>query len=297
MTTRIDLSSLPFPNVLTTIDFDVELDALKADLITRYPSVAAALDLESEPLTKLLEVFAYRLILKSGEINANAKALMLAYASASDLDHLGANVDVYRLLVTPANTSTVPVTAAVYETDDAYRRRIQLAPERDAAGSTGAYQYWALSADGDVRDVAVITPSAGVVQVYVQSHTSAIAPQTLLDVVATTLDPNTRRPFTDSVAVLAASPQDFSVVAEMTLYQGPDAALVKANAEAALARYLQQVSYLGYDATRSGLFAALHQAGVQRVNLITPADDVVIANSHYGRCIAQTLSIVEYRNV
>lgn len=297
MSTRIDLSTLPFPNVLTTIDFEVELDALKTDLITRYPTVAAALDLESEPLTKLLEVFAYRLILKSGEINAKAKGLLLAYATGSDLDHLGANVDVYRLLITPANPAAVPPVAAVYETDESLRRRIQLAQERDAAGSTGAYQYWALSADGDVRDAAVSNPSAGVVELYVQSHSSPVAPQALLDAVASALDPNTNRPFTDDLVVLAASPRDFVVDAQLTLYQGPDAAVVKANAEAALDRYLSQVSYLGYDVTRSGLFAALHQAGVQRVELISPSTDLVMPSSQYGRCTAISINVTEYRDV
>ena len=297
MTTRIDLSSLPLPNILTSIDFDAELDALKADLITRYPSVAAALDLESEPLLKLLEVFAYRIILKSGEINAKSKGLLLAYATGSDLDHLGSNVDVYRLLISPANPNSVPPTPARYETDEAFRRRIQLSQERDCAGSTGAYQYWALSGDADVRDVSVLTPTAGVVELYIQSASAEIAPQALLDTVATALDPDTHRPFTDSLSVLAATPFDFEVVAELTLYQGPDAAVVQANAQTALNTYLDQVSYLGYDATRSGLFAALHQSGVQRVNLIAPANDVVIPASRYGRCMAQTISVVEYRDV
>lgn len=297
MTTRIDLSSLPLPNILTSIDFDAELDALKADLITRYPSVAAALDLESEPLLKLLEVFAYRIILKSGEINAKTKGLLLAYATGSDLDHLGSNVDVYRLLISPANPNSVPPAPARYETDEAFRRRIQLSQERDCAGSTGAYQYWALSGDADVRDVSVLTPTAGVVELYIQSASAEIAPQALLDTVATALDPNTHRPFTDSLSVLAATPFDFEVVAELTLYQGPDAAVVQANAQAALNTYLDQVSYLGYDATRSGLFAALHQSGVQRVNLIAPANDVMIPASRYGRCMAQTISVVEYRDV
>ncbi len=297
MTTRIDLSSLPLPNILTSIDFDAELDALKADLITRYPSVAAALDLESEPLLKLLEVFAYRIILKSGEINAKTKGLLLAYATGSDLDHLGSNVDVYRLLISPANPNSVPPTPARYETDEAFRRRIQLSQERDCAGSTGAYQYWALSGDADVRDVSVLTPTAGVVELYIQSASAEIAPQALLDTVATALDPDTHRPFTDSLSILAATPFDFEVVAELTLYQGPDAAVVQANAQAALNTYLDQVSYLGYDATRSGLFAALHQSGVQRVNLIAPVNDVVIPASRYGRCTTQTISVVEYRDV
>ena len=297
MTTRIDLSSLPLPNILTSIDFDAELDALKADLMTRYPSVAAALDLESEPLLKLLEVFAYRIILKSGEINAKSKGLLLAYATGSDLDHLGSNVDVYRLLISPANPNSVPPTPARYETDEAFRRRIQLSQERDCAGSTGAYQYWALSGDADVRDVSVLTPTAGVVELYIQSASAEIAPQALLDTVATALDPDTHRPFTDSLSVLAASPRDIQISASLTLFPGPDQAVVLANANAALDRYIEQVSYLGYDVTLSGLYAALHQAGVQRVELIHPTQNIVIPASQYARVISREIVAVEYRDV
>ena len=294
---NIDLSSLPFPDAIQILDFEAELAALKAELLSADPTLSAVLDLESEPLVKLLQVFAYRILLKKGEINAKVKAVLLAYATSSDLDHLAANVDVQRLLIQAANPAANPPTDAIYESDTALRRRVLLAAERDCAGSTGAYQYWALSGDADVRDVSVLTPTAGVVELYIQSASAEIAPQALLDTVATALDPDTHRPFTDSLRVLAATPFDFEVVAELTLYQGPDAAVVQANAQAALNTYLDQVSYLGYDATRSGLFAALHQSGVQRVNLIAPATDVVIPASRYGRCMAQTISVVEYRDV
>lgn len=296
MSQRIDLSALPLPDLLEPLSFEAELALLKADLINRLPAVADALDLESEPVTKLLEVLAYRLVLKTGEINAKAKALLLAYATGSDLDHLGANADVYRLVIHPANPNSVPPTAAVLESDVDFRRRIQLAAERDAAGSVGAYQYWSLSASGDVRDVAVVAPAPGMVDVWVQSHSAAVAPASLLDAVATALDPDTRRPLTDLVSVQAATPQPVSVVAELTLYPGPDKAVILAAATAGLDRYSQLVRSLGYDVTISGLHAALHVAGVQRVRLVQPVMDIQIPPSRYAVITAQ-VSTVEYRDV
>lgn len=294
---RVDLSALPFPDVLATLDFEAELAECKADLIGRYPSVAEVLTLESEPLVKLLQTFAYRLFLKTGEINAKAKALMLAYATGADLDHLAANRDVYRLLIQPENNTVVPPIAAIYESDDALRRRVQLAPERQAAGSKGAYQYWALSASGQVKDAGIDTPVAGTVDLWIQSVSDAHAPQSLLNAVATALDPDTRRPLTDLVNIHAATPFDFAIDATLILFPGPDAAVVLATANAALDKYLNQVGYLGYDVTLSGIYAALHQGGVQKVILSSPAVDIALPVSRYARCTSRQVLTTEFRDV
>jgi phage-related baseplate assembly protein len=295
--TRVDLSNLPYPDVLQTLNFEAELELCKADFLGRYPEMAETLNLESEPVVKLLQTFAYRILLKTHEINSKAKALTLAYATGADLDHLAANRDVYRLLVQPANPNVVPPTEDIYESDDALRRRAQLAPERDAAGSAGAYQYWSLSADGQVKDASLITSQAGEVEVWIQSHTTAIAEQSLLDKVNQSLDPETRRPATDDVFIKAALPQDFSVTATLVLFAGPDSAVVLDEASKQLDKYLDQVSYNGFDVSRSGIFAALHQPGVQRVILDSPAQDIVIPNSRYGRCVNKNIQAAEFRDV
>lgn len=62
---RIDLSGLPAPDVLIPIDYENMLAAIKADLISRDPSLTDALSLESDPLTKLLESVAYLHMLKT----------------------------------------------------------------------------------------------------------------------------------------------------------------------------------------------------------------------------------------
>lgn len=294
---RIDLASLPLPDVVTALDFEALVMAMKAALIAEDPALAKALSLQSEPLVKLLEQIAYRELHQTNRVNQTAKSLLLAYATGTTLDHIGVTRDIERLLITPANPNSNPPTEAVYETNDAYRRRIQLAPERHSAGSLGAYVYWALSAAGAVRDATVDTPSAGIVQLFIQSQQQDVAGAALLGTVAATLNTGSRRPFTDELQVLAATPLDYQIIAELTLFPWPDAAAVLANANAALDLYLQQVSYLGYDVTLSGLHAALHQAGVQRVNLISPTTDLVIPKSRYARCTARSVNVLEYRDV
>lgn len=294
---RVDLSSLPFPDVLQQLDFEAELLACKQELISRDPELSDVLNFESEPLVKLLETFAYRFLLKTGQINATAKALMLAYATKSDLDHLAANRDVYRKTIIPAQPNAIPPIEAVMESDEDLRRRVHLQPESMSAGSVGAYQFWGLSAHGHVKDISVETPEEGHVNIWVQSHIDAIAPQTLLDMVDETLDPDTRRPFTDQVHVKAATVEEWQLNATLVLFPGPDSAVVKAAAEADAHLYIEKISSLGYDVTRSGLFRSLHQGGVQNVILNSPASDIVLPKSRYSKCTAININIVEFTDV
>ena len=294
---RIDLSSLPFPYVLQSLDFEAELSACKQELIQRDPELTEVLQFESEPLVKLLETFAYRLLLKTAEINAKAKALMLAYAKGGDLDHLAANRNVYRKTIIEANPKANPPIEAVMESDEDLRRRVQLEPESKSAGSTGAYQFWGLGAHGHVKDIAVDTPKAGFVDIWVQSHLHDIAPQSLLNAVNLALDPDTRRPYTDKVSVKAALPHEFVVSATLILFPGPDATVVEEAARNDLKKYIEMVNSLGYDVTRSALFAALHQGGVQNVIITEPAKDIILNKSRYAKYTSFNISITEFRDV
>jgi phage-related baseplate assembly protein len=294
---RIDLSGLPAPDVLIPIDYENMLAAIKADLISRDPSLTDALSLESDPLTKLLESVAYLHMLKTNQVNQTAKAMLLAYATGTTLDHLASAVNVSRLLVKQGNPNAVPPMPDIYESDESFRRRIQLEPERASAGSEGAYMFWALSADGDVRDISVVTATAGVVTVYVQSHSELVASDILKEKVRQAVDNPNRKPFTDQVRIASGQPFGFDVQAELTLYPGPDKDVVMATARAELDKYLEKVRYLGYDVTISGLHHALHQAGVQRVKLLAPLTDINLPKGKYANCTGVMLGAVEYRDV
>lgn len=294
---RIDLSGLPAPDVLIPIDYENMLAAIKADLISRDPSLTDALSLESDPLTKLLESVAYLHMLKTNQVNQTAKAMLLAYATGTTLDHLASAVNVSRLLVKQGNPNAVPPMPDIYESDDAFRRRIQLEPERASAGSEGAYMFWALSSDGDVRDISVVTATAGVVTVYVQSHSELVASDILKEKVRQAVDNPNRKPFTDQVRIASGQPFGFDVQAELTLYPGPDKDIVIATAKSELDKYLEKVRYLGHDVTISGLHHALHQAGVQRVKLLAPLTDINLPKGKYANCTGVMLGAVEYRDV
>lgn len=92
----IDLSQLPAPQIIEVPDFEALLAERKAAFVALYPAdeqdaVRRTLELESEPITKLLQENTYREILLLQRVNEAAQAVMVAYARGSDLDQLAAH--------------------------------------------------------------------------------------------------------------------------------------------------------------------------------------------------------------
>jgi phage-related baseplate assembly protein len=291
--TSIDLSRLPAPSIVDVSDFETILAALKADLVAAKPDLADVLDLESEPLVKVLETWAYRELLLRTAINEAGRGTLLAFATGGNLDQIAAFFNVARQVVTPQDLAQVPPVSAVLESDDRLRARVQLSFEGfTTAGSIGSYVFWALDASTDVKDVSVGSTVPGEVQVAVLSGVGdGVADGTLLGVVSSALSADDRRPLTDLVVVRTAAIVNYSVEAVLSIYPGPDASLVLAASQAAVDAYVVDHHRLGHDISISGLHAALHGAGVQNVNLIEPAADIVIASTEAAFCTSLTVTV------
>ena len=290
MSTAIDLSQLPAPQVVEALDYETILAAMLADFVARDPEFSALV--ESDPAYRILEVSAYRELLIRQRVNDAARAVMLPYAQGADLDNLAALYDVSRLLIDAGDPDAVPPIAATYESDAALRRRAQLAPEAiTTAGSTGSYVFHGLSASPLVKDVAIASPVPGQVQVTVLSTESDGTPdQALLDAVDAALNAETVRPLTDQVAVQAASITTYTIGASLYVYPGPDAEIVRQAAQDAVTQYTTDHHALGHDITLSGLYAALHRPGVQRVELAEPVASLTIAATAAAYCTAITVT-------
>ncbi|WP_343463991.1 baseplate assembly protein [Pantoea sp.] len=294
----IDLSQLPAPDVVETLDYETLLAGRKATLISLYPTeqqtaIARTLSLESEPIVKLLEENAYREVILRQRINEAARAVMVAYARNADLDQLGANNGVTRLMITPADDSAIPPLAAVMESDDDFRARIAGAFEGlSVAGPAGAYEYHARSADGRVADASAISPSPAVVTLTVLARDGdGTAPADLLTAVETALNDENVRPIADRVTVQSAAIVPYEIEAELFLYPGPEAEPIRAASEAKLVAFVTTQKRLGRDIRLSALYAALHVEGVQRVNLIKPLADVVLDKTQAAFCTGYALRV------
>ena len=288
----LDLSRLPAPLVLEPLDFE----ALYQEALTDFRALMGgnwSAALESDPVVKLLEKAAYDKMMGRARINDAAKALLLAFARDSDLDHLAANYNVQRLLVVPADPGAVPPIEAQYESDDSLVERTLLAFEgMSIAGPRDAYVFHAMSADGRVADARASSPSPATVEVSILSRIGeGLASEDLLEVVRQALNDEEVRPVGDRVIVQSASLIDYQVEAVLYLYPGPEIELSLTEAKAALDRYINTQRRLGRDIRRSAIHAALHVSRVQRVDLISPAEDVVVLDHEAANCTGSSVVI------
>ena len=288
----LDLSRLPAPLVLESLDFE----ALYQEALTDFRALMGgnwSAALESDPVVKLLEKAAYDKMMGRARINDAAKALLLAFARDSDLDHLAANYNVQRLLVVPADPGAVPPIEPQYESDDSLVERTLLAFEgMSIAGPRDAYVFHSMSADGRVADARASSPSPATVEVSILSRIGeGLASEDLLEVVRLALNDEEVRPVGDRVIVQSASLIDYQIEAVLYLYPGPEIELSLTEARSSLNRYINTQRRLGRDIRRSAIHAALHVSRVQRVELIHPAEDVVVADNEAANCTGSSVVI------
>ncbi|BBQ26438.1 baseplate assembly protein [Aeromonas sp. WP2-W18-CRE-05] len=284
--TAVNLSQLPPPVVVEQLDFETIFAEMLADLQSRDPVFSALV--ESDPAYKILEVAAYREVLLRQRVNESAKAVMLAFAQGADLDQIGGNYNVARLVLVPGDPDAIPPTDDVMEADDDYRLRIILSLEGyTTAGSIGSYVYHALSASGDVLDVGVDSLVPGLVNIAVLSRTgTGVPPQATLDAVIAATNAETVRPLCDTVAVSAADVVNFQINAVLDFFPGVGQQQVLDAATTSAQAYATEMHKLGMDITLDGVYAALRRPGVQKVNLSSPAADIPIQWNQAPHCTA-----------
>lgn len=270
----VNLSALPAPQVLEDLDFEAifaaELETFKGHMGGNWSA-----QLESDPVTKLLEVGAYRTLLNRARVNDAAKALLLAYAQGSDLDQLAANVQLQRLVVRAAEPNSVPPVEEVLEEDDALRERIELVYEGlTTAGPRNSYILHARNASGQVADATAESPSPAVVDVTVLSFDEpGVASAELLAQVSTYLNDDDVRPVADRLTVRSAEILPYRIDAVLHLAShGPENEATLAECRRRLQAWINPRRRLGVEVARSAIDAQLHISGVGRVELLNWQD-------------------------
>ncbi|MDE1910735.1 MAG: baseplate J/gp47 family protein [Pseudomonas sp.] len=271
----IDLSQLPAPQIVEQIDYELILAERKAYAISLWPieeqpEIAARLEMESEPLTKLLEENAYRETIWRQRVNEASIANLLALAKGPDLDQLAGNFNVKRLVVQEAKPLANPPVAQLMESDDSLRERAQMSWEGlSTAGPRNSYIFHARGADGRVADATAESPSPAVAVVTVQSLLGdGTAPADLVAAVKTYLSDDDRRPVADRLTVQGAQIIRYQVKAKLYLLtSGPESEPILAAAEQRLLSYVSQRRRLGMEVSESAVHAALHVEGVRKVEL------------------------------
>lgn len=258
----VDLSRLPAPQLVETLSYDT----IKADMLALFQQIMVEAGLEfdalveSDPVMKLIEAWAYRELLIRQNFNERAVSMLIAKATGGDLENLAAFYGVIRL---------------DGENDDRLRRRILLAPDAfTVAGPESAYVFHALSADVTIADAVATSPAPGEVLVSLlnEAGDGTATPAQIAAVQAALGDDV--RPLTDFVTVASATPVYFDLVARLTIGSGPDPAIVLAQANADLDDYLAQRRRIGRMVSMTGIIGALQVEGVEKTELEQPGNDI-----------------------
>jgi len=197
------------------------------------------------------------------------------------------------LPITASNTTTSTGGADI-ETDERYKTRIMSAPEAYTnAGSYGAYRHHAMSAHQSIVDVAVYGPSEGEppgqVALYPLTDTG-LPSDAILATVLAAVSAERVRPLTDHVLVRAPEQVGYTIAAALTFYATADRADAMARAHTALDQWVsERQRTLGLDLVPEQISAVLHVPGVYRVQVTSPAFQVLAAHQ-WGHCTAITLT-------
>ncbi|EOY9866420.1 baseplate J/gp47 family protein [Acinetobacter baumannii] len=295
----VDFNLLPKPNFVDEVDYEQILAERKEYLISLFPedeqaAVRIQLSRESDPLHKYLQENAYREMILRNRTNQKALATLLAFAKGSDLDVWGANFDVSRLIILPANNAVVPPTPAVYEGDEDFRYRIQKKLDAlSTAGPESSYEYHTLSADGRVADVKCSSPApAHALLTILQRDTENNAStEELNNIVKNYVSAEKKRPTGDRVIVQSAEIIEYQIEAILVTKNVPETDSVLAAAQANAYAYTKEPKRIGKGVFFSDLYSILKVSGVERVELINPTAEIHLTNFQAASCIAIHLSV------
>ncbi|SCM69986.1 baseplate J/gp47 family protein [Desulfovibrio sp. 86] len=182
-------------------------------------------------------------------------------------------VDPLPYVKSTANTATSALGADV-EMDDAFRERIQLAPEAfSCAGPSGAYRALARSAHQDIADVAVWSPEPGSVDLRPVATGGELPSEEVLAAVRARMSPDDAVPLNDTVTVAAPDLAFYDLDVEWSLSRTASAmaSTVSAAVDAAVESYrIWQRTVPGRDINPTRLISLMEQAGARRVHVKSP---------------------------
>ena len=216
------------------------------------------------------------LIFLAGETSKTTSATCLTAGTLGNgygVGELNKIVDPQPFLKSIVNTTTTDGGSDV-EGDDSLRERIYIAPESfSCAGSKGAYIARVKEVSALIIDVAVTSPTPGVVNIYPLMEGGTLPETEMLNAIAEHLNEKTIRPLTDCVQVLPPEVVTFNVDVKYWISRSDAvlAASIMEAANSAVDEYIDwQRSALGKDINPSKLIGKLMGAGVKRVEVTSP---------------------------
>ncbi|KAB0269066.1 baseplate J/gp47 family protein [Microvirga brassicacearum] len=260
--TLYDLSAFPEPQIIEEVSLETTVGLMTGDLVALFPDLVGVAGLESEPSQKNIQVVAFRKAILEARMNDVVKSNLLAFAVGTDLDNLAVFYDVIRM-----ND----------EGDDRLRKRVVLEIQgRSTGGTAPRYRAVAMKSSLRVQDVVVYregTDPTIYVAVY-SIDNNGVADEALLETVRTAVNDASVRMVNDTIIVKAAIFTVINISANVWLLpESPDSLI--GTMPATLRSTWAAETGLGFDLARAWIGARLMRPGIQRVDVLTPVDNVV----------------------
>ena len=181
-------------------------------------------------------------------------------------------VDVYDFYTSCENITTSAGGSDAPD-DDQYYELMRSMVAYSTAGATGSYIYWAMQESTEIKDVAAVSPTPGVVKLYVLMDDGKLADEEMKAKVLKACSADERRPLTDWVSVEDAEIVPYEIA--FTYYTQSDAGISAADLSAAVEKTVDdfiswQCGKLGRDINPSYLIGELMKTGVKRVDVTAP---------------------------
>ena len=256
-----------FPSLAEVLFAEKNPDTVTAEILALYEQTSGRTLGRADPVRLFIDAVILAVIQQRNIIDYAAKMNLLAYASGTYLDHIGALLGVTRL---------------DGEDDEALRERIRLAPESfSSAGPKKAYEFFAKSADTNIIDVAVVGPpdtQPGYVDLYPLMTGGALPDDGVLARVYAACNADDVRPDTDYLTV--KKPVAVNYTLDVTFWVDEDDASTASLIEAACRKavndwVLWQKLKLGRDINPSELTHRLVDAGAKRAEIRLPSFTVL----------------------
>lgn len=185
------------------------------------------------------------------------------------------------------------------EDDEALRERTRQAPESfSTAGPDGSYAFWTKTASSSIIDVAVYSPTPGVVHIRPLLEGGELPNGQLIEEIKKILNEKNRRPLTDKVEVLEPEQVEYNI--NVKYYINSNDAEQENTLKEAVEKSIRedyvlwQKSALGRDIDPNQLVYFMRGAGAGRIEVTEPVYTEIIkdtsisaATTHKGDAKAQ----------
>ena len=185
------------------------------------------------------------------------------------------------------------------EDDEALRERTRQAPESfSTAGPDGSYAFWTKTASSAIVDVAVYSPTPGVVHIRPLLEGGELPNGQLIEEIKKILNEKNRRPLTDKIEVLEPEQVEYNI--NVKYYINANAAEQENTLKEAVEKSIRedyvlwQKSALGRDIDPNQLVYFMRGAGAGRIEVTEPVYTEIIkdtsisaATTHKGDAKAQ----------